>query len=172
MPVPVRRGKPRTANRESESMSPSIATNTRVDLDGLLDFVRPRHRALLITRRADGGPQASPVTCGVDAQGRVVVSTYPERAKARNAARDARASVVVLSEDFDGPWVQIDGDAEVIDGEAAVEPLVEYFRVISGEHPDWDEYRGAMRRQGKALLRLTPRRWGPIATGGFPADRV
>jgi PPOX class probable F420-dependent enzyme len=153
-------------------MSPSIATNTRVDLDGLLDFVRPRHRALLITRRADGGPQASPVTCGVDAQGRVVVSTYPERAKARNAARDARASVVVLSEDFDGPWVQIDGDAEVIDGEAAVEPLVEYFRVISGEHPDWDEYRAAMRRQGKALLRLTPRRWGPIATGGFPADRV
>ena len=153
-------------------MSPSIATNTRVDLDGLLDFVRPRHHALLLTRRADGGPQASPVTCGVDTQGRIVVSTYPERAKARNAARDARASVVVLSDDFDGPWVQIDGDAEVVDGEAAVEPLVEYFRVISGEHPDWDEYRAAMRRQGKALLRVTPRRWGPVATGGFPADRV
>ncbi|MFL1382023.1 MULTISPECIES: PPOX class F420-dependent oxidoreductase [unclassified Nocardiopsis] len=153
-------------------MSPSIATNTTVDLAGLLEFVRPRHNALLITRRGDGGPQASPVTCGVDAQGRIVVSTYPERAKARNAARDPQVSVVVLSDDFGGAWVQVDGEAEVIDGEEAVEPLVEYFRVIAGEHPDWEEYREAMRRQGKALVRVTPKRWGPIATGGFPADRV
>ena len=153
-------------------MAPNIATNTKVDLEGLLEFVRPRHKALLLTRRADGGPQASPVTCGVDTEGRIVVSTYPERAKARNARKDARASVVILSEDFDGPWVQIDGEAEVIDGEDAVEPLVEYFRVIAGEHPDWEEYREAMRRQGKALVRITPERWGPIATGGFPADKV
>ncbi|GHC87480.1 PPOX class F420-dependent enzyme [Nocardiopsis terrae] len=153
-------------------MAPNIATNTEVGLDGLLEFVRPRHRALLLTRRADGGPQASPVVCGVDTAGRIVVSTYPERAKARNARRDTRVSVVVLSDDFDGPWVQVDGEAEVIEGEDAVEPLVEYFRVISGEHPDWDEYREAMRRQGKALVRVTPRRWGPVATGGFPADRV
>jgi hypothetical protein len=74
----------------------------------------------------------------------------------------------VLSDEFDGPWVQIDGAAEVLEGEAAVEPLVDYYRVIAGEHPDWDEYRAAMRRQGKALLRLTPERWGPVATGGFP----
>ena len=153
-------------------MAPNIATNTEVDLDGLLEFVRPRHKALLLTRRSDGSPQASPVTCGVDADGRIVVSTYPERAKARNARKDARVSVVVLSDDFEGPWVQVDGSAEVLDGEAAVEPLVEYFRVIAGEHPDWDEYRGAMRRQGKALVRVTPQRWGPVATGGFPADRV
>ncbi|MFD6099166.1 PPOX class F420-dependent oxidoreductase [Nocardiopsis flavescens] len=153
-------------------MSPSIATNTTVDLDGLLEFVRPRHNALLITRRGGGGPQASPVTCGVDAQGRIVVSTYPERAKARNAARDPQVSVVVLSDDFGGAWVQVDGEAEVVDGEDAVEPLVEYFRVIAGEHPDWEEYREAMRRQGKALVRVTPKRWGPIATGGFPADRL
>ncbi|GAA1464409.1 PPOX class F420-dependent oxidoreductase [Nocardiopsis exhalans] len=153
-------------------MAPNIATNTEVDLDGLLEFVRPRHKALLLTRRADGSPQASPVTCGVDADGRIVVSTYPERVKARNARRDARVSVVVLSDDFEGPWVQVDGSAEVLDGEAAVEPLVEYFRVIAGEHPDWDEYREAMRRQGKALVRVTPQKWGPVATGGFPADRV
>ncbi|KIH96550.1 pyridoxamine 5'-phosphate oxidase [Streptomonospora alba] len=149
-------------------MSPSIATNTRVSREELLDFVRPRHRAVLITRRAGGDPQASPVTCGVDGQGRIVVSTYPERAKTRNAERDARASAVVLSEEFDGPWVQVDGSAEVLEGEQAVEPLVEYFRSISGEHPDWDEYRDAMRKQGKALLRITPERWGPVATGGFP----
>ncbi|WP_067976114.1 PPOX class F420-dependent oxidoreductase [Nocardiopsis trehalosi] len=149
-------------------MSPSIATTTTVSRAELLDFVRPRHRAVLLTRRTDGGPQASPVTCGVDAEGRIVVSTYPERAKTRNAARDPRVAVVVLSDEFDGPWVQIDGAAEVLEGEAAVEPLVDYYRVIAGEHPDWDEYRAAMRRQGKALLRLTPERWGPVATGGFP----
>ena len=153
-------------------MAPNIATNTKVDLEGLLEFLRPRHKALLTTRRADGGPQTSPVVCGVDVEGRIVVSTYPERAKTRNARKDPRVSVVVLSDDFDGPWVQVDGTAEVLDGEEAVEPLVEYFRVISGEHSDWDEYREAMRRQGKALVRVTPERWGPVATGGFPADRV
>ncbi|WP_405014023.1 PPOX class F420-dependent oxidoreductase [Kitasatospora sp. NBC_01539] len=153
-------------------MSPSIATSTRVGLDELLEFVRPRHRALLLTRRADGSPQASPLTCGVDAEGRIVVSTYPERAKTRNARRDAAVSVVVLSDEWDGPWVQIDGEAEVIDVPESVEPLVEYFRTIAGEHPDWDEYRAAMVRQGKSLIRVTPRRWGPVATGGFPARLV
>lgn len=153
-------------------MSPAIATNTTVNREELLEFVAPRHKALLITKRGDGSPQASPVTCGVDTQGRIVVSTYPERAKTKNAARDERVSVVVLSDEFNGPWVQVDGDAEVIDGEDAVEPLVEYFRVISGEHPDWDEYREAMRNQGKALVRVTPRQWGPVATGGFPADKA
>ncbi|OEU97001.1 PPOX class F420-dependent oxidoreductase [Streptomyces oceani] len=150
-------------------MSPSVASNTTVDRAALLDFVRPRHRALLLTRRSDGGPQASPLTCGVDDEGRIVVSTYPERAKTRNARRDSAVSLVVLSDDWDGPWVQVDGEAEVIDPPDSVEPLVEYFRVISGEHPDWDEYRAAMLRQGKSLIRVTPKRWGPIATGGFPA---
>jgi hypothetical protein len=79
---------------------------------------------------------------------------------------------VVLSDDFGGPWVQVDGEAEVLDMPESLEPLVEYFRSISGEHPDWDEYREAMIRQGKSLIRITPRRWGPIATGGFPARLV
>ncbi len=148
---------------------PQIATNTAVDLAALLEFIRPRHHAILLTARADGTPQASPVTCGVDPAGRIVVSTYPDRAKAVNARRTGRASAVILSDDFGGPWVQVDGDAEVLDLPDALEPLVEYFRGISGEHPDWDEYRAAMRRQGKSLIRLTPRRWGPVATGGFPA---
>jgi len=150
-------------------MPRTIATNTSVDLAALLDFVRPRHRALLITRRADGSPQASPLTCGVDDSGRLVMSTSPERAKTNNARRDAAVSVVVLSDEWNGPWVQIDGDAEVLDIPDSVEPLVEYFRNISGEHPDWDEYREAMVKQGKSLIRVTPRRWGPVATGGFPA---
>ncbi|QKV71408.1 PPOX class F420-dependent oxidoreductase [Streptomyces harbinensis] len=150
-------------------MSPSIATSTRVDLPGLLDFVRPRHRAILLTRRADGSPQGSPLTCGVDDEGRIVVSTYPERAKTRNARRDERVSLIVLSDEWNGPWVQIDGTAEVLDLPEALEPLVTYYRNIAGEHPDWDEYREAMTRQGKSLIRITPTSWGPVATGGFPA---
>ncbi|MFI6085575.1 PPOX class F420-dependent oxidoreductase [Streptomyces sp. NPDC051217] len=150
-------------------MAPNIATNTTVALDALLEFVRPRHHAILLTTRSDGRPQGSPLTCGVDDSGRIVVSTYPERAKTRNAKRDSRASVIVLSDTWDGPWVQIDGTAEVLDVPESVEPLVEYFRNISGEHPDWDEYREAMVRQGKSIIRITPERWSPIATGGFPA---
>ncbi|WP_211659073.1 PPOX class F420-dependent oxidoreductase [Phytoactinopolyspora halophila] len=149
-----------------------IATNTDVDLDGLLEFVRPRHHAVLMTFRADGWPQASPVTCGVDDDGRIVVSTYPDRAKAGNVRKTPRASVVVLSDEFGDAWVQLDGQAEVLDMPDALEPLVEYYRNIAGEHPDWDEYREAMRRQGKSLIRVTPQRWGPIATGGFPPRLV
>ena len=149
-------------------MARAMATNTWVDLDELLDFVRPRHQLVVITQRQDGMPQASPVTGGVDEQGRIVVSTSPERAKTKNARRDPRVSVLVLSDDFGDAWVQVDGACEVLDGEDAIEPLVDYFRCISGEHPDWDEYRQAMRDQGKSLLRITPTRWSPVATGGFP----
>jgi PPOX class probable F420-dependent enzyme len=151
-------------------VSRTIATNTVVTLDDLLDFVRPRHHAIVITTRQDGRPQASPVTCGVDEAGRIVIATYPERAKTHNARRDPEhVSVLFLSDDFGGPWVQVDGTAEVLDIPAALEPLVDYFRAISGEHPDWAEYREAMVAQGKSLLRVSPVSWGPIATGGFPA---
>jgi PPOX class probable F420-dependent enzyme len=150
-------------------MPRTIATNTTVHRDGLLDFVRPRHHMILVTRRRDGAPQLSPVTGGVDADGRIVISTYPERAKVANLRRTPACAVLVLSDDFGGPWVQVDGTAEVLDLPEALEPLVEYFRCISGEHPDWEEYRQAMREQGKSLIRVTPTRWGPVATGGFPA---
>ena len=151
-------------------MPRTIATNTAVTLDELLDFIRPRHHGIVLTTRKDGRPQASPVTCGVDGDGRIVIATYPERAKTRNARRDpGHVSVLILSDDFGGPWVQVDGTAEVLDIPAAVEPLVEYFRSISGEHPDWAEYREAMVAQGKSLLRISPVSWGPVATGGFPA---
>jgi len=151
-------------------MPRTIATTTTVDLPALLDFVRKRHHFLLVTTRRDGRPQVSPVSGGVDTAGRLVVSTYPGRAKSLNAERDSRVSVCVLSDDFGGPWVQVDGDAEVLHMPAAEEALVEYYRCIAGEHPDWDEYRAAMRVQGKSLIRVTPTRWGPIATGGFPED--
>jgi len=150
-------------------MARTIATNTRVERPELLDFIRPRHRLVLITQRSDGSPQASPVTAGLDQAGRVVIATYPERAKTRNLRRNPHCSVLVLSDEFGGAWVQADGTAEVLDVPDAVEPLVDYFRAISGEHPNWDEYRQAMLDQGKSLIQIELTRWGPIATGGFPA---
>ncbi|MYW97048.1 PPOX class F420-dependent oxidoreductase [Amycolatopsis rubida] len=151
-------------------MPRTIATNTKVERAELVAFLKPRHRAILVTTRADGRPQLSPNSCGVDDEGRIVIATYPKRAKAVNLRRDPKVSVCVLSDEWNGPWVQVDGTAEVIDLPDSVEPLVDYFRSISGEHPDWDEYRAAMRKQGKSLIRITIDRWGPIATGGFPPE--
>jgi PPOX class probable F420-dependent enzyme len=151
-------------------MAPNIATARTVERPELVEFLRSRHHGLLMTRRSDGMPQLSPVTCGVDDDGRIVVSTYPQRAKAHNARRDERVSICVQSDAWDGEYVQVDGRAEVLDIPESIEPLVEYFRNISGEHSDWDEYRAAMRRQNKSLIRITIDRWGPIATGGFPPE--
>ncbi|ROP48448.1 MULTISPECIES: PPOX class F420-dependent oxidoreductase [unclassified Rathayibacter] len=151
-------------------MARTVSTTTIVDRDGMLDFVRPRHRMLVATTRADGRPQMSPVSGGVDAEGRLVISTYPGRAKTRNAERRSATSVLVLSDDWNDAWIQVDGEAEVLHMPEAEDALVDYYRSISGEHPDWDEYRAAMRLQDKSLLRITPTRWSPIATGGFPAD--
>ena len=150
-------------------MPRKIATTTNVDRDALSDFLRDRHRAIVMTTRADGTVHASPVSAGIDAQGRVVVSTYPQRAKVANARRHPSGAVLFLSDDWNGPWVQVAGRFDVVDLPDALEPLVDYFRAISGEHPDWAEYRHAMVDQGKCLLRLTIDTWGPIATGGFPA---
>ena len=147
----------------------SIATDRYVDRAEMEDFVRPRHRGVLLTVRRDGRPQSSLVTLGLDTSGRVVVSSYPERAKSMNARRNPTASIVVMSDEFGGEWIQLDGTAEVIDVPEGLDGLVEYFRVISGEHPDWDEYRQAMVDQGKCLIRLTIDQWSPISKGGFPA---
>ena len=141
-------------------------------MDALLEFVRPRNQAILSTTKRDGTPQMSPVTLGVDDAGRLVLSTYPHRAKAHNCRTNPAVSLCVLSDDFGGAWVQVDGTAEVLDVPESVEPLVEYYRTIAGEHPDWDEYRRAMVDQGKSLIRVTITGWGPIATGGFPARLV
>ncbi|MGI6797021.1 PPOX class F420-dependent oxidoreductase [Gordonia sihwensis] len=156
-------------------MARTIATNTSVTLPEVLDFARSRHHMILSTTRRDGTAQMSPVTAGVDDQGRIVIATYPGRAKTANARRNPTVSVLVLSESFNDAWVQIDGTAEVLDMPEAEDVLVDYFRSIAGEHSDWDEYRAAMRLQNKSLIRITPQRWGPIATGGFPqevADRL
>jgi PPOX class probable F420-dependent enzyme len=148
---------------------PNIATNRTVGRAEIEQFVRTRHHGVLMTTRRDGRSQLSPVTMGV-ADGTILVATYPSRAKVANVRRTGAASVLVLSDEFSGAWVQVDGNAEVVDLPEAEDGLVEYFRVISGEHPDWDEYRRAMRDQGKCLIRIAIDGWGPIATGGFPPE--
>ncbi len=153
-------------------MTRPIATTTVIDRTGLVAFMRNRHNAILATQRADGSPQLSPVTMGVDPEGAIVIATYPERAKARNVRLRPAASVCVLSDSFNGEWVQVSGTASVVDVPDALDGLVIYFRSISGEHPDWDEYRQAMLDQGKSLIRLVPEQWGPISRGGFPPHLV
>jgi PPOX class probable F420-dependent enzyme len=147
-----------------------VAFDTPVDREGLDAFVRDRHRWVLATTRSDGRPQLSPVTGGLLADGRLAVATYPERAKAANVRHRSPVSVLVMGEDFSAPWVQVDGEGEVVDPPGAVDLLVEYFRSISGEHPDWDEYRRAMAEQGKCVIVVRPSRWGPVSRGGFPAS--
>jgi PPOX class probable F420-dependent enzyme len=152
------------------SRMPRIATAEQVSREQLLAFLRTRHRALLMTSKSDGRPQLSPVSAGIDGEGRVVVATYPQRAKVANARRDPQVSLCFLSDDWDGPWVQVEGTAEVLEPPDALEAFVDYYRSIAGEHPDWEDYRAAMVRQGKVLLRITIEGWGPIATGGFPPE--
>lgn len=144
------------------------ASDRPVDRAGLDAFLAGRHRWVLATTRADGRPQLSLVTGGLGASGRLLVSSYPQRAKVANARRRPEASVLVMGDEFNDEWVQVDGDAEVLDLPEAADAFVEYYRCISGEHPDWDEYRQAMVDQGKCLIAIEPTRWGPISKGGFP----
>ena len=153
-------------------MAPKLASAESVERAQLLDFIRPRHRSTLVTHKRDGGLQVSPVTSGVDSEGRIVIATYPERAKAANVRRNSSVTVCIHSDEWNDAYVQVDGTAEIIDLPDAVEPLVEYFRSIAGEHSDWDEYRAAMVKQGKSLIRITIESWGPVAEGGFPPGRV
>jgi PPOX class probable F420-dependent enzyme len=147
-----------------------IASDRAVDREGLSEFLAGKHRWVLATTRADGRPQLSLVTGGMTAAGVLTISTYPERQKTRNVRRNAAVSVLVMGDDFNSAWCQIDGDARVLDMPEAVDGLVEYYRCISGEHPDWDEYRRAMSEQGKSVILVVPTRWGPISRGGFPAS--
>jgi len=151
-------------------MAPTVATTDPVDRSGLIDFVQPRHQWVLGTVKKNGWPQLSPVTGGVTGDGDLTVATYPDRDKCHNIRRNPNVTICVLSDHFGGAWVQVDGKARVIDMPEAVEPLVDYYRAVSGEHPDWAEYREAMHRQGKSLISIEPISWGPVATGGFPAS--
>lgn len=142
-----------------------MASTSGDPLDHARAFVAEHHRAVLVTRRRDGGLQSSPVAAGVDPVGRVVVSTPSGTAKARNLRRDHRASLCVLPDGWFGPWLHADAEAEVVGLPAALPLLEDYYRSISGEHPDWAAFREAMLAEDRVLLRLSLTRAAGPALG-------
>ncbi|MHB8340734.1 MAG: PPOX class F420-dependent oxidoreductase [Mycobacteriales bacterium] len=136
-----------------------------MDLQAARDFVREHHRAVLGTRRTDSSPQLSPVSVALDASGRVVVSTRETAIKTRNVRRDPQVWLCVFTDAFFGPWIQLAGTASVLSLPAAMEPLVDYYREVAGEHPDWADYRAAMERDRRCLLQISLTAAGPDRSG-------
>jgi PPOX class probable F420-dependent enzyme len=136
-----------------------------MDIEAAREVIRTQHQAVLATTRKDGAPAMTPVTVGLDDHGRVTISSRQTAYKVKNLRRDPRAWVCVLPDRFFGRWIQVEGRAEIVDLPAAMEPLVEYYRGIAGEHPDWDEYRAAMVRDRRVLIRIDITRAGPDVSG-------
>jgi PPOX class probable F420-dependent enzyme len=136
-----------------------------VDIERATEFLRHHHRAVLATMRSDGRPQLSPIVATADDEGRVLISTREAALKTRNLTRDPRASLCVLNDGFFGEWIQAEGTAEIVHLPEALELLEDYYRRISGEHPDWAEYRAAMERERRVIVRLTITRAGPDVSG-------
>jgi PPOX class probable F420-dependent enzyme len=136
-----------------------------VEIERATEFLRGHHRAVLATTRGDGRPQLSPVAVAGDEDGRVLISTRETAIKTKNLARDPRASLCVMNDGFFGDWIQAEGTAEIIHLPDALDLLVAYYRKISGEHPDWDDYRAAMQRDRRVIVRITITRAGPDVSG-------
>ena len=136
-----------------------------MDLDEARQFLRDNHRAILATFRADGRPQLSPVAVAIDGTGRAAVSSREPAFKVRNLRRDPRASLCVVSDEWYGRWIQVDGTANVVSLPEAMDSLVEYYRSVAGEHPDWDDYRAAMERDRRVIIRIELERAGPDRQG-------
>ena len=136
-----------------------------MDIDQARAFLRANHRAVLVTIRRDGRPQTSPVATTIDAEGFAVVSSRETAYKVRQLRRDPRAALCVMNDKFFGEWVQVEGTATIVSLPDAMEGLVEYYRRVAGEHPDWDDYRAAMERDRRVLIRIAIERAGPTLQG-------
>jgi PPOX class probable F420-dependent enzyme len=136
-----------------------------VDTAAAIAFLREHHRAVLHTFRSDGTPQLSPVTVGADDEGRAIVSSRETAVKVKNLERDPRASLCVFTDAFYGRWIRLDGTTEIVHLPEAMDLLVDYYRRLSGEHPDWDDYRRAMQEERRVVLRITPTSAGPDVSG-------
>lgn len=136
-----------------------------MDLDRAREQVRRNRHAVLATRRGDGTPQLSPVLATVDGQGRVVVSSRETALKVANLRRHPVGWLCALPEGFFGDWVQVEGEASIVSLPEAMDPLVDYYRRVAGEHPDWEDYRAAMRAERRCLIRLELTRAGPDRQG-------
>ena len=142
-----------------------LVTLPGMDISEATQFIAANHRVVLATMRGDGKPQLSPVSVGVDGAGRVVVSSRETAMKTRNLRRRPFASLCVFSERFFGEWVQVEGPVQIVSLPEAMDGLVDYYRRISGEHPDWDDYRAAMVRDKRVLIVVTVERAGPDRSG-------
>jgi len=136
-----------------------------MDLEQAREYVRTRHRAVLATLKSDGTPQLSPVVVGVDSEGHVIVSSRETAYKVRNLRRDPRVWVCVFPDGFFGEWVQLEGRAEVVSLPDALSGLEDYYRSIAGEHSDWADYRAAMERERRVLVRVELVKAGPDRSG-------
>ncbi len=135
-----------------------------MELDQARDFVRSHHRAVLATR-SPSGVQQSPVLVGVDDDGRLTISSRETAYKTKYLRADPWAQVCVIPDGFFGEWIYVEGEAEVVSLPEAMEPLVDYFRGISGEADDWDDYRAGMERERRVIIRITPTKAGPDRSG-------
>jgi len=136
-----------------------------MDIDQARAFLRANHRAVLVTIRRDGRPQTSPIAADADPEGFAVISSRETAYKVRNLRRDPRAALCVMNDKFYGEWVQVEGTATIVSLPDAMEGLVEYYRRVAGEHPDWDDYRAAMEREQRVLIRIAIERAGPDVQG-------
>ncbi|MSO78682.1 MAG: PPOX class F420-dependent oxidoreductase [Acidimicrobiia bacterium] len=136
-----------------------------MDAEEARDFIRDNHHAVLATARSDGRAQMSPIDCVIDADGLVVISSRETAIKVKNLRRDPHAALCVVTDGFYGSWVQVEGTAEIVSLPEAMDGLIEYYRSAAGEHPDWDDYRAAMERDRRVLIRIAIDRAGPNASG-------
>lgn len=136
-----------------------------MELDQARQFLESHHRAVIATFRADGRPQMSPVAAAVDSKGRAIVSSRETAYKVRHLRRDPRVALCVVNDQWWGEWIQVEGVATVVSLPDAMEPLVDYYRRVAGEHPDWDDYRQAMARERRVLIRIDLERGGPDRSG-------
>lgn len=136
-----------------------------MDRDRAVGFVREHPRAVLVTHRRDGRVQTSPVLCAVDDDGRLLVSSRETAYKVKNLRRDPHATLCFLNEGFFGEWIQVDGSAEIVSLPDAMDLLVDYYRRLQGEHPDWDDYRAAMERDRRVIVRIGIDHAGPDREG-------
>jgi len=137
-----------------------------MDIADAQRFLSQHHHGVLVTRRRDGSLQMSLVSPALDAEGRAIITTRETAYKTKNIRRDPRVSLCVFTEAFHGSkWIQMTGRAEVVSLPEAMEPLVDWHRLIKGEHSGWDEYRRTMEQQRRVLLRIAIETVGPQRRG-------
>lgn len=136
-----------------------------MDLDQARAVIREQSRAVLAVPRPDGRPLMSPVLVSLDDAGRVMISTRETAYKVRHLRRDPRAWLCVLPDSFFGRWIQVEGTVEIVSLPEAMDLLIDYYRRLSGEHPDWDDYRAAMQRERRVMLLMTLTAAGPDRAG-------